>query len=308
MGDHRQDRGRGGAAWLLLAAVLVLLGRCDTVEPEGPPRLVVEGYLDAGKPLPLLTLRQTRPLDVPYPDDATTAVADAEVQVALDGEAVAYRAVPGRPGQYAPADVVPGRTVPARAAFRLDVRWRNRQAQAEGTVPPPIRIDSVQVRVPPEPVQAILLDSLYLTDSLDVGVQEGYIYPVEVSLWWRTEAAADSLYWIQTRLRPYTSFSSTVVDFFLRPEQVLQEQTIPRDPAGRRRWTGVYAVPVAAADAPLPSHNLQVALLRSGRDYARFAVSRDAPDRREPISNVTGALGIFAGISVDSLRVRVDGP
>ena len=50
---------------------------------------------------------------------------------------------------------------------------------------------------------------------------------------------------------------------------------------------------------------MKVSLLRSGPDYARFASSRDAPERREPVSNVRGALGIVAGISVDSLLLNV---
>ena len=58
-------------------------------------------------------------------------------------------------------------------------------------------------------------------------------------------------------------------------------------------------------DAPLPAHHLKASLIRSGADYARFASSRDAPERREPITNVEGGLGIVAGVSVDSLVVAV---
>lgn len=293
----------------VLSAGLLLLGGsgCDAVEPGGEPLLVVEGFLDAGKPLPALMLRTTAPLGQPYPDDATTAAAGAEVLLLLDGRSVPYEPDAQRPGRYVPATDV-AHTVPSRARFDLTVQWQRQRASAAGSIPPPIQIDSIYVDVPDTPVEAVLLDSLYLTDSLGVAVQKGFIYPIEVTLWWADDglhAAADSAYWIQTRLKPYTPFSSTIVNFFLRPQQILRERSLPVDTYGRRQWTGVYAIPVEAADEPLPPHYVGVALLRSGQDYARFAASRDAPERREPISNVRGGLGIVAGVSVDSTNVRV---
>ncbi len=291
------------ATCLVLAASLAWAA-CDTVEPEETDRLVVEGFLDAGQPLPAVTLRRTRGLDEPYPS-LETAVEDAAVTLTLDGRRIDYRAEAGQPGHYAAAD---GATVSARARYTLDVRWRDQHASAEGVIPPPIAIDSIRIVVPDEPVQALLRDSLRL-DSLDTVTELGFIYAVEVSVWWRTdfaEVGADSLYWVRAQLKPQRAFSSTVVGLFLRSEQILRERTLPHDALSRRQWTGVYAVPVDAATDPLPPHRLQVALLRSSQDYARFASSRHDPDRREPVSNVTGALGIFAGISVDSLRVQVE--
>jgi hypothetical protein len=105
-------------------------------------------------------------------------------------------------------------------------------------------------------------------------------------------------------LRPYLPVS--LDDFFFKPEQIFREQEAAKRPGLRRAWTGVYAVPVAAEDAPLPPHTLRVALIRSGQDYARYASSRDDPQRRDPTSNVAGGVGILAGISVDSLRIQVE--
>ena len=98
----------------------------------------------------------------------------------------------------------------------------------------------------------------------------------------------------------------TFDDFFLRPEQIFRERNTPRDALGRRSWTGVYAVPVETRQTPLPPHPLRVAIIRSGQDYARFISGRDDPERREPPSNLDGAVGIFAGLSVESLRVQVE--
>ncbi|HET6567292.1 MAG TPA: hypothetical protein VFG50_04950, partial [Rhodothermales bacterium] len=53
---------------LLLAAMsgaAVLYG-CDAVQPTEDPVLVVEAFLDAGKPLPRVRLGQTTPLSQPY--------------------------------------------------------------------------------------------------------------------------------------------------------------------------------------------------------------------------------------------------
>lgn len=283
-----------------LVALVVVLARCDTVEPIEAEQLVVEGFLDAGKPMPPVVLRQTRPLADPYPLDAATAVTDAHVLLQVGDQPVVYAPVPGRPGRYEPPGDAP--VVPPRARYALTVRWRDQEARAGGLVPPPIGIDSIDVRVPDDPVQAVLID------SIGAAARQGFIYPIEVTVWWTTpfeEVGADSAYWVRAQLKPVTSFSSTVVDLFLRTEQIVRERTLRRDERGRHAWTGVYAVPVASAAAPPPEHSLRVLLLRGYEDYARFASSRDAPERREPVSNVDGALGVFAGVALDSLRVRV---
>jgi hypothetical protein len=56
----------------------------------------------------------------------------------------------------------------------------------------------------------------------------------------------------------------------------------------------------------LPRHNLTTALVRGDTAFAAFAQTRTDPDRREPISNVDGALGIATAVSVDSLVRSVE--
>lgn len=287
---------------LLLALVAFGLARCDTVEPSEGEDLVVEAFLHTGEPLPAVTLRQTRPL-AELIEGGGAAASGAEVWVELDGVWYVYEAVPEQPGQYRP--VQPDVRVQPRSPIKLDVRWQAQRATAGSTAPPPIKLDRVQVQAPEKPQRAVLLDTL----AFGALPREGFIYPVDVTLWWTStldEDGADSLYWIRTKVEPFTPFSSTVIDFFLRPESVLRERALLRDAYGRRSWRGTYAVAVDRATDPLPRHRLKVALLRSGPDYARFADSRDTPERREPISNVEGALGIVAGISVDSLQLTVE--
>ncbi|HET6568287.1 MAG TPA: DUF4249 family protein, partial [Rhodothermales bacterium] len=288
---------------------------CDAVQPTEDPVLVVEAFLDAGKPLPRVRLGQTTPLSQPY-QGTGTAVSDAEVRLSLGGREVVYRPVLGQPGVYEPA-APSGELVPPRVPFTIDVRWGAQHATASGVTPPLIRIVDVSVSVTDEPIKAVQLDSLVLDparldtlrlDSTITAAGLTYIYPVAVTVKWQVdfnEMGADSVYWVRTQLKPPASVTSDRINFFLRPEQIQPERKVARDSSGRKRWTGIYAVPVASEDAPLPPHRLRVALLRSNGDYARYASSRDAPERREPISNVEGAIGIVSGISVDSLIVEV---
>lgn len=293
---------------------LVLWAACDAVEPGEEPLLVVEGYVEAGQMLPVLRLRQSRPLDAPYPDDASTAVTDAAVTLQIDDQPVVYRPVAGQPGHYEPTVE---RAAPARATVALEAVWGNQRVTAESTVPPAIRIRDLLLDVPEKPVAGIILDSLFidpsradslLLDSLRTA-ERGFVYLVEVTLTWAidfSETGPDSLYWVQTQLKPL--LPGTLDDFFFKPEQILRERHTPLATPGLHTWKGVYAVPVVTEDDPLPPHDLRVGLVRSGSDYARFASSRDEPERREPVSNVTGGIGILAGISLDTLRVPVSPP
>lgn len=288
---------KGRIGWLLLTIFLV---GCDAVGPSAEPVLVVEAFLQTGAPPPVIRLHQTGPLTGP---GGTQAVIDAQVTLQLDTLRIPYQVDLAIPGAYRPGRS--GLVLPPEEFFTLEIEWRGLKIRARDVLPPPIRIDSVHVSFPEAPVLAVLLDSLVLNDSLALGGRQGYLYPIAVTLWWQAAEDPDSSYWVRPHLRPTLPFSSMVVDLFLRTEQVLLEQQSARDRNGWRRWTGVYAVPVDSAHAPLPFHTVRVALLRSGRAYARFAATREFPERREPVSNVEGGLGIVAGIALDSLRLVV---
>ena len=304
MSRPRCYRGLRVIGALLLTSLLVLLVRCDFATPVEERPFVVEAFFQTGEPLGPVTLRTTRPLD-PSDGDSTAPAAGATVTLRLDGQSIAYRASADQPGRYVPETEM---AVPPRVDFSLTVRWKGQTGTADGRTPPPIAIETAQVDVPDEPVQAILVDSLR-RDSLDIPAEQGHIYPIEVSVTWRADVAetdADSTYWIRAQLQPYTTFSSRVVDFFLQPEEVFRERTMKQD-GPRRRWTGVYAVPVEGASDLLPRHRVRVSLVRGGPAYAAFAASRDDPDLREPISNVRGAVGIAAAVALDSVRIDVAG-
>lgn len=290
---------------LILLAATTIAG-CDTVTPVDDSRLVVEGFLTTGKPMPDIIVRRTLSPNRPY-DSADAVVTNAAVEVVVGDARIVYDADPERRGVYVAGYA--GDMVPAagdRYAFRA--AWRGSVADGAGVLPPAVEISDVRLTVPEEPVSAVLLDSLALADSITTGLYTGYIYPIEVSLTW--PVSIDTGWdpgesWMRAQLNPFATISSPVVDLFLRSEEIFREVEQPTID-GDRTWTGVYAVGVSSAEEALPSHRLRVSLVRSGVDYARFAASKDAPERREPLSNLNGASGIFAAVSVDSARYEVD--
>jgi len=265
---------------------------------------VVEAFVATDRPLPPITLRQTRPLDAPGSRD-DNAAAGADVEFVLDGEALSYEEHDSRPGLYVPE--VDLKAVPAGVPWALTVEWRDEVAQAQGRTPPPIDLGQVCVEVPAAPVQAVRVDSLR-RDSLDIPAEQGYLYPVNVSVEWPAGAlppGADTTHWVRPQLRPDTTgFSSRVVICFLEPVDVRREDQF-RARNGHRAWRGVYAVPVAESTSALPGHDLTVTLARGDTAFAAFARSRDDPERREPVSNVEGGLGIATAVAIDSLRRTV---
>lgn len=295
-------RKTGERLLVVVGLVLVLmLGRCDLVGPADRQSLVVEAFLETDRPLPTITLRQTRSLNDPG-DRRKNAAQGGTVELVLDGQLVSYEESDHRPGRYVPVSEVGD--VPDRVPWRLAARWQGEKAQARGTTSPPIKLSEVCVEVPPEPVQTIRVDSLR-RDSLDIPAEQGYLYPVDVSLHWPADqlvAGEDTMHWVRPQLNPDTTESaSRVVNFFLQPVDVRREDQFRRQ-EGQRAWTGVYAVPVEDSTSAFPRHDLTVTLTRGDTSFAAFARSRGDPERREPISNVDGGLGIATAVAIDSLR------
>ena len=295
---------------VILSLVLVCSTACDTVQPSREGVLVVEAFLDAGRPLPAVRVSRTQTLSAPLTREEG-AVSDALVELILSGQTIDYKAVPDTAGLYRPDPLAALQTVPPLATFLLRVQSDSDRATVTGRIPSRITIENVIISVPEEAIEAILVDTLDIgLDSLNLGLdaQEGLIYPVQVSVEWMSplpEPGGQEEYWIETRLDPVTDFSSSIIDFFLLPDQILPESTVDVDFNGRLIWTGVYAVPVETADQPFPEHDLKISILRSDRFFARYAASRNDPAQREPLSNVSGGIGIVSGISIDSVRVIV---
>lgn len=296
--------GRWGVGLLLVGGGVLLLARCDFADSAERQPLVVEAFLETGASLPTITLRQTQSLRA---TDSLPAGAarGAELELRVNDRTVAYREAAQKPGRYVSQTAA---SVPAQASWQLQARWRAETATAQGTTPPPIHLAEVCVDVPPAPVEAIRVDSLR-RDSLDIPAEQTYIYPVDVSLRWPVPAApsggSNTAHWVRPRLNPDTTESdSRVVSFFLEPVDVRREDRFRRVDDWRT-WAGVYAVPAEDSTAAVPRHRLAVTLTRGDTAFAAFARSRDDPERREPVSNVRGGLGIATAVALDRLQVEV---
>ena len=295
-------------AFILL--FLPLGSGCDSIEPADDSLMVIEGFLQTGAPLPDITISRASLLEqssVQNPD----FIRDATLRLFIDDVAYAYGPSDPNNGTYSPLNPAI-EAIPAGAKMRAEIVWESQIATTSDLMPSPIAIESVEVDVPESPVTAILVDTLRF-DTPQVGARQGFIYPIDVTITWSVDPAfpePDSTYWVEARLIPQTEFSSTVLDVFLLPEQVLQENNVLLQPTGlspnQRSWTGVYAVPVADSLSLPPTHSLTVQLVRGTRAYADFAASRNIPERREPISNIDGAIGILAGIALDAKAFEVN--
>lgn len=132
-----------------LAATSMTLAGCDEdIYADGEARLVVEGWIDSGGQ-PMVLLTSTIPVDEEGQDlwdlgryivrNARVAVSDGESEVVLTGM-YSLRRLPTY--IYTTGDM----TGEAGKTYRLTVDFRQFHAEAETTIPPPARIDSVVER------------------------------------------------------------------------------------------------------------------------------------------------------------------
>ena len=261
---------------------------------------MVEAWIETDAPLPSIRVTSTRATRDPL--TPSPAPEGTVLNVTVGNQDVAYERDSNDPLRFLP---LAAPAVSAGERFVLQLEAPNRSISASGMLPPPIAARDVHVSYPADPISVVLVDSLIVgLDSLNLAVSAttGYIYPVQVSISWEDEGYDG---WIEARLQPDASFSSSLIDFFLLPSQVFPEDGATPTGNGLLEWEGVYAVPVPEADSPFPDHSLRVVLTRGDDRFARFLTSRDAPDRREPVSNVNGGLGFVGGVSMDSVRVDV---
>ena len=293
------------AGRFLLAVVLVVgLARCDW---SGPPadetEVVVEAFLETDQSYPPIRLRKTMPLSAGEGGAQGNAAFGAEVLLTHAGTRVPYQEEDQDAGRYVPTR---SGVVQPQVPWTLTVRWNGETARAQGETAVSVALTEVCVEAPNEPVQAIQVDSLR-RDSLDIPATRDYIFPMDVTVHWADNVPTvpnDTTVWLRTQLRPDTPpFSSRVVEFFLEPDEVRREKDFPQG-SGGRQWRGIYAVPVdSSVDDLLPRHDLTAAVVRGDGAFADYAQTRTDPERREPISNVDGGLGIATAVAIDSIVV-----
>lgn len=284
-------------AFLIISVALfgVLLGiaGCKAVEPTQDEDLVVEAFIEAGQALPPVVVRAST--DLHGRAAVQRMIDDASVEAVLGERRIPYRS--DGAGLYRPAL---GLEPSVGDEIEVIVDRGDHRASGRTVLPPLITIERFDVAVPDEPEEAVLLDSLNLSPN---GSAKGFLYLIQVDIWWQPVDWPDSH--VRAQLKTDTEVATRVIDLFLRSDEIFVEAEASDDADGLKRWSGIYGVQVDSKESPLPRHRLRISLLRGGADYARFAWSRTDPTRREPQGNVTGGIGIVAGVAVDSLSVDV---
>ena len=134
---------------------------------------------------------------------------------------------------------------------------------------------------------------------------DGYIYLVDVIVYW-TRPEDDS-WWIRAYLDPPPGAPTLAEGLILRMDETRSERELGDSGNPEvRRWQGTYAFPADGPDRPLESHVVNLAILRSGLDYARFALYQQNPEQGMSGGNVSGGVGIVAGISTDRRQILVE--
>jgi len=294
-----------------LILILIVLGACDVSQPESPSLAVVEGFVTSGDSMPEITLRRTRSILERYEINESTALLDAQLQLTISDKTIPYSVTPS--GKYAPLEYVTARP---GAELELEIQWGNQLIFANDQVPQPISLDRVEISISDQPLQSLVLESVFidpmLLDSLGIqalgtGARKELVYIVEAKLYWTEDDQIDDLddRWIRTQLRPNLDQSRRLFNYFFNPETIQRESAIPTNNEGQRSWTGAYAVSIENQTDPIPTHRLRVSIVRSSQAYADFVSGSSNPSEREPPTNIQGGRGIFVALAMDTLMVNV---
>ena len=155
-----------------LAAAL-LFSACDSGTPDADQQIVVSALLEAGGPMPDISVSRTLPLGEVYSPEAS-AIRDADVRVVrLGADADTTRfAFNAETSRYERLGVVS--PITPGATYRLEVRADGQALSAETTVP--LRFEIVEA--PPESVEYLVPQTgprLRITTSSGAGRQAVYL-------------------------------------------------------------------------------------------------------------------------------------
>ncbi|MCY4172218.1 MAG: DUF4249 family protein [Bacteroidetes bacterium] len=284
---------------------------CDAFQPESPSLPVVEAFVMSGQSMPEITLKRTGSIAERYQSDESTALRDAQLQLTMSDRVIPYSVK--SPGKYVPVEsviAVPG------ADLELELQWNNQIILANDQIPGPISLDSVEISISDEPLESLVLESVFidptLLDSLGIqalgtGARKELVYIVEAKLYWAEQSQTNNPddWWIRTQLRPNLDQSRRLFNYFFSPETLQLEDNFPINGKGKRYWSGAYAVSIETKTDPFPGHRLRISLVRSSQTYADFVSGSSNPREREPPTNIRGGRGIFAALAVDTLLINV---
>ncbi len=289
--------------------ILVLFNACDAFQPESPSLPVVEAFVMSGRPMPEITLRRTGSITDRYESNTSTALMGAQMQLKISDQVIPYSVSPS--GTYLPEQTViamPG------ATLELELQWNSQLIYANDQVPDPIALDSVDISVSDQPLQSLVLESVFidptLLDSLGIqalgtGARRELVYIVEATLYWTEHASESDHQWIRTQLRPNLDQTRRLFNYFFSPETLQLERNIRVNSKGQSVWSGAYAVPIENETDPIPEHTLRVSIIRSYQAYADFISGSSNPSEREPPTNIRGGRGVFVALALDTLLINI---
>jgi hypothetical protein len=267
-----------------------LLG-CDAIDPADPQPLVVEAFFIPEQPLPSIRVTSASAVGEGTPAPVAEGIS---VEVKTQERTIRYRTEGGRWVPVVTERVVAGQT------YAVEVTGGESSARGVARVPPRLDLGRVTLSPVDSTVRAVLLDDFRI-DTTATGAREALVYPVLVRADWAAGSQPDD--WVRVSVTSSRTIASRITELFF-PDDLIQLESAYAS-GGAAVWQGGYAVPVDSTTGGRPEHRVKVTLVRAEEAYARFFASADAPERREPVGNVTGGKGLVVGVSLDSVVVTL---
>jgi hypothetical protein len=269
----------------VLAVIPLMIGLvgCTDESPLVPEAdlVVMRAYLFAGEPV--TEIRLTSSLELGSEDSVAPPVVDASVYLTKGGTRYSLQATVGRPGfyDYPGSDLA----VVAGDEFMIESQYLGKVATATTVVP------SKPTQVGANPDQ--------------LGVQE-LTFGAGRGKFLNDDTTAVQVTWANPEGE---SYYVTLENIESDPSPIFEP------PAGfeNRRPIRFVSIPVNSQEYRITRRSVEffgthmVKVYRVNREYVDLFISRnqDPQDLNEPLSNVTGGLGIFTAFNSDSVLIEV---
>jgi Domain of unknown function (DUF4249) len=269
-------------AVLAVFPLMIGLG-CTDESPLVPEAdlVVMRAYLFAGEPV--TEIRLTSSLELGSEDSVAPPVVDADVYLTKDGNRYALQPTAGRPGFYSyPGDDL---SVEAGDEFTIESQYLGRVATAT-------------TDVPSRPVQIGVFPDQMSVQQLTAGAGRGMFQnddTTAVQVTWDNPAGE--------------SYYVTLENIENDPDPIFE---LP-DGFAKFRPLRFVSIPVNSEEYRITRRSVEsfgthlVKVYRVNQEYVDLYLSRnqDPQDLNEPLTNVTGGLGIFTAFNSDSVFIEV---
>lgn len=271
--------------YVLLSVLIPLVFSiaCSDESPLVPEAdlVVMRAYLFAGEPV--TEIRLTSSLELGSVDSVAPPVEDAKVYLTKDGTRYALQPTAGRPGFYD----YPGNDLAVEAGdeFMIETGYLGRVATASTVVPS-------------KPAQVGVYPDQLSVQELSFGFGGGRFR--------NDDTTAVQVTWANPGGESY----------YVTLENIESDPTpIFEPPAGfeNRRPLRFVSIPVNSGEYRITRRSVtyfgthKVKVYRVNQEYVDLYLSRnqDSRDLNEPLTNVTGGLGIFTAFNSDSVFIEV---